>query len=158
MEVFNILYANQTMQVATAPMVVTGKLVEEPNRVLRKWCIAISLVYSAYYSTVFVEYIMGNPPIVHWIMLVAAAFYFALWLPLCGLRSAEKALAKLRGANRMPRFSNSSLLVRQIARSSGWCISKSDSRHASIKRLLRNEKPPLPTSRPSPNCGQLAPM
>ena len=44
-----------------------------------------------------------------------------------------------------------------IAISSAWPPRNSGSLHASIKRRLRSEKPPLPTSCPSPNCGHDAP-
>lgn len=92
MEVFNTRMICTSMLVENTPVIVTGKLVEEPNVVLRKWCLAIFIVYSCYYSSVLVEYMVTNPPLVHWIMLVASAFYFAFWLPLCGQRSAEKGL------------------------------------------------------------------
>ena len=70
--------------------VVTGTLVEEPSRSLRHRIKIVALVYLSNSIWSFVRYTSTRTPSALWLRLAIATFFFALWLPFCGLRASEK--------------------------------------------------------------------
>lgn len=72
------------------PVVVTGKLVQEPNLKVKSWCKIIMVVYSLYYVYILIENeaYQNNSALYIWFMQFSLV---ALALPVCGIRAAKNS-------------------------------------------------------------------
>ena len=81
---------------ATHPVVVTGKLVQEPNLQVKRWCKIIMVFYSLYYI-----YILSENEVYHhdfdfyiWFMQFSL---IAIAMPVCGIRASDNSQSAALG-------------------------------------------------------------
>lgn len=82
------------------PIIVTGKLIEEPSDSLRKRIKMVSFVY--FTNSLWILYLLSSrhASTMQWTHLAVTTFLLAFWLPLCGLHSAKNP-----GSGRLACFS-----------------------------------------------------